>query len=403
MDRVGSVLRARRRPPEEPRTYRLGSSIRLPWGLGLACLLLVAMVVGALVGRIDEEEFRVPDAVLRYQETVTNIAAESVRKSINEGVDDLVEFSGVVAGLTSGAPPGAPDEIPPPDKLGSALKSLGDVHGRYTALYVLDSSGAIVVSVGDQPLPELLQPGPPYQTAGTLPARERPGEAGGVLIQQYAPLQLGIEPDSVIAHYDPQFLSSPLQAAAPGEAWVVNRQGRVIASIEGAGFVQLPRQSLRDAAGKALNGETGVVHTSGSIDEQEIIGYAPVTGPGSGGQLGWVVVTSRSVSGLELPGLKVRAQGILAGLAIGVLALLIFGWLYAVVIWPTLRLQAEAERLAYGDLSKPVQIIRYDEIGLVARALERMRVLLIRKKVHAGGPGRTASETDGSPNSQKEP
>ena len=74
------------------------------------------------------------------------------------------------------------------------------------------------------------------------------------------------------------------------------------------------------------------------------------------------------------------------GVLLTLLALLIFGWLYLVVIQPILRLQHEAERLAYGDLSRPVEVVRYDEIGLVARALERIRILLIRRRAqsHSG-------------------
>lgn len=76
----------------------------------------------------------------------------------------------------------------------------------------------------------------------------------------------------------------------------------------------------------------------------------------------------------------------MAGVVLGVLALLIFGWLYIVVVWPVSRLQREAERLAYGDLSQNVEVIRYDEIGLIGRALERLRILLIRNRMQRG-PG----------------
>jgi methyl-accepting chemotaxis protein len=210
-----------------------------------------------------------------------------------------------------------------------------------------------------------------------------------VVIQQFAPITpAGSGSLLLVGHYDPRFLRFSLGAAIPGEAWIVNDRGEALGSV-GAWkpFAQLPRQALRDAAARAVAGESGVAVVGGSIDSQELVGYAPVTGVGPAGQLGWGVVTTRSVSSLALPAGEARRQGILLGIVTAMLALLVFGWLYLVVIHPIARIQREAERLAYGDLSKAVEVIRYDEIGLVGRALERLRILLIRKSVRRPGSG----------------
>jgi hypothetical protein len=57
--------------------------------------------------------------------------------------------------------------------------------------------------------------------------------------------------------------------------------------------------------------------------------------------------------------------------------------LYVFVFRALFRLQSEEEHLAYGDLSRHMEIIRYDEIDLVARMLERIRLLLICRYVEA--------------------
>lgn len=75
-------------------------------------------------------------------------------------------------------------------------------------------------------------------------------------------------------------------------------------------------------------------------------------------------------------------------MVLALITLVIFGWIYIVILRPIARLQREAERLAFGDLSKSVEVVRYDEIGLIARALERVRVLLIRRRVQGDRPAR---------------
>jgi len=82
-----------------------------------------------------------------------------------------------------------------------------------------------------------------------------------------------------------------------------------------------------------------------------------------------------------LPQTDARRHALLAGFALALTALLVFGWIYIIVLRPLLALQGEAERLVFGDLSRSVQIMRYDEIGLIARALERLRVKLIGRRV----------------------
>jgi HAMP domain-containing protein len=364
--RLRSGWRARRSRPDEPRSYRLANSVRLPVLGGLLVFLLLAAGTLALVGRTDGPTV-VPAAVLDYQEAATRDAAQSVRRSVNEGIDDLEEMArgiGVLAGEEADLEP--------------ALRAVAETHGRYTSLYVVEPGPQVTATVGGQPFPDLVPAGDTLDSAGMLDARQAPGDRS-VLIQQFASMP---GRGAVIGHYDPGFLRFPLESARPGDAWVVNRDGRMIAALGGGSpFSSLPGRALQEAARRGSAGESGARVVGGGIDTQEMVAWSPVAGSGPAGSVGWAVVTSRRIASISLPATDARRQGILAGALVGVFALLIFGWTWFVVVKPLLRLQKEAERIAYGDLSRPVEVVRYDEIGLTARALERIRVLLIRRRV----------------------
>lgn len=364
--------RARRSRPQEPRSYRLANSVRLPVLGGLMLFLVLATGTMALVGRTDGP-VAVPAALLDFQEAATRDAAQSVRRSVNEGVDDLEQ-------LARGVAAHGPDA-----DVAAALNAVAGVHGRYTSLYVVDPARQVVAAVGGAPAPALAPEQPP-EAPGMADARRAPG-TGGVLIQQYAPLPgRGV----ILGHYDAGFLRFPLDSARPGDAWVVNRRGRTIAALGGTSpFASLPARSLRDAARRASGGESGARVVGGGIDTQQMVAWSPVAGAGPAGRLGWAVVTSRHLSSVPLPATDARRQGVLAGALVGVCAAFSFGWTWLVVVRPLLRLQKEAERIAYGDLSVPVQVVRYDEVGLTARALERIRVLLIRRRVQGDAAERT--------------
>ncbi|MGI8807291.1 MAG: HAMP domain-containing protein [Acidimicrobiales bacterium] len=376
-----SPFRARRTDAGKSRVFRLANSIRLPIWIGGAILLLIALLTGALVGRVDEEELDVPDVLLDFQESVTQGAAQSVRRGLNEGVEDLQQFAGVIAKTD---PAGEAEE--------ASLKALADAHGRYRSLYLLDGD-RVVTSVGDAPELGPLKGTNLLAGAGILDAREANGLP---LIQQFAPVPGG-KSRVVVGHYDHTFFRYALDPVAPGSAWVVNRDGRIVASLgRFAPFDELPSGVLRDAAKAATGGGSGARRAGGGIDSATIVAYAPVNGPGPAGQLGWGFVTSRRIATLALPEVRLRRQAMVVAVVLGVAVLAIFGWIWVVVVTPILRLQKEAERLAYGDLSKAVEIVRYDEIGLIARALERIRVLVIRQKMHERKPGLRAPARDDS-------
>ncbi|MDP9458441.1 MAG: hypothetical protein M3Q60_22285 [Actinomycetota bacterium] len=68
---LGKLIQlARRTNPMQGRAYRLSSSVRLPWIVGLVLLLLLALAAALLIGRTGDE-VQVPQAILDNQESVT--------------------------------------------------------------------------------------------------------------------------------------------------------------------------------------------------------------------------------------------------------------------------------------------------------------------------------------------
>jgi HAMP domain-containing protein len=366
-------LRARRTTPTEPGTYRLASSIQLPWSIGLATLLILAVAIAVLVGRTGESTLRVPQVVLDYQEQITRDAAQSVRRSLNEGVGDLDELAQVLAALGSTRS----------SELDGPLREFARAHGRYRSVIGIDSRGRIVAQAGPAP-PRSALTSPPIHLERPA-VREVPRASGKApLIEQMAPVTAAGSPiRALVAYYDPGFMRFPLEVSKPGNAWVVNARGLAVGARVSARprLGSLPRRRLRQAARRAISNLSGAHSVGGSLDTQEVVGYAPVSGTGPAGRLGWGVVATRDVAGFSLPQTETRRQALMAGVVLGVLAVLLFGWLYVVLVSPLLRLQREAERLSHGDLSRNVEVVRYDEIGLVARSLERLRIRLIRDRV----------------------
>ena len=351
---------------------RLASSVRLPWLTGLIVLLLLAAATAVLVGRPRGDQ-NVPGAVMDAQLTITESSAQSVRKGVNEGIDDLDQLAQALAARA----------VPvDPAMLGRELEVVRVLHGRYRAAYAVDTAHAVIAAQGESTRADLLPAGIPTAAGmnDAVDAGVRP------LIQQYAPATVAGRRIIVVGHYDVEFLRFPLEIARPGSAWVVNRRGQIIGSTTGfSPFAMLPRASLRAAAARSARGDSGAKIYTGSLDSSEIVAFAPVTGPGPSGQLGWSVVSARDVQSISLPATDFRRQALLFATLLAILTALIFGWLEAMVLRPLRSLQAEAERVAYGNLREPVEIRRYDEIGLVARSLERVRILLIRRRMQDSG------------------
>jgi nitrate/nitrite-specific signal transduction histidine kinase len=107
--------------------------------------------------------------------------------------------------------------------------------------------------------------------------------------------------------------------------------------------------------------------------QRHAVSWAPVTSTQPTRQTGLTVVTDRPEASLALPHSDEKRELILLGAVIAVLSVVVFGWLYVVIISPLSALARAAGRISRGDADAPVIVRRYDQLGLVARDLERIR------------------------------
>ena len=367
--------------------------MRLPWAVGVLLFAVLAIAVPATVYAEVRHGGRVPDAVVAQQRSVTENAAQSLRRSVNEGVVDLEELAAMLELI------GRYDYA----TLREAADRFSDIHARYEAVYIMNAGGTVLASAGGEARPDLLRGDRPFRRADMDDAQLVDTD---LIIPQYAAVGLCPPPPSgmalaepcghrgaVVGHYRSQFLLDALGGLELGRAWLVNHRGQVLAAPAGVGVLeQLPRPALAQAAAAAARGEAGAFR-AGSGDGIEVIAFAPVSGFGPSGQLGWSVVTVRPVE--EFIGARRGAAAIGLGLAISVVTVFIFGWLWIAFIRPLDQLEFDADRIAHGDLESHVDIHRHDEIGLVARSLERIRIsanAMANRKSPYGGEQRSARD-----------
>jgi HAMP domain-containing protein len=348
------------------------SSVRRPWAFGVLTFSVIAVAIPVYLGPGPVPQ-DMNATVESQQASVTRHGAQAIRRSVNEGVADLVELASVfeIIGL---------DDLDTVQRINARFTG---IHARYQTLYVLGPDGKILTAERGQPRPDLLRGDRPFRRAdmdGATKAEE------DLIIPQYSPISLCNSPTgtvrvgpcgrtaSVVAHYDPGFLLNPIGGLEIGRSWLVDREGRVLATPGVAGGLQpLPRPDLATAARRAAGGEAGVYSTRVEGERVEVVAYAPVSGFGAAGNLGWSVITSRIVT--DRTAVDQRQEEVAFGFALllGTLTLLVFAWLWYWVIRPLDHLEHEADRVAHGQLDAPVRIVRHDEIGLVARSVDRLR------------------------------
>lgn len=328
----------------------------LPWAGSLAVLVLLGVGTAALLHRGPADA--VPPTVVEARASVAHATAQAMRKGLDEASDDLAVLADVAAQL-------------PEDEWDALFQDFLDVHPRYQVVYVVGQERQPQHRVGAADpranlLPEPLPASPGLtapQPAGNLPA-----------LLAYAPLRRSAQPALLlVGRYDVAVFGPALQQTAPGTAYVVDDTDRIVGSTAGfRSFQELPGAALQDAARQAAAGEP----SGGLLSPDGVISYSPIRGNSPAGRLGLKVLASVEREELALPRNDARRLAVLLGALTVLIALLTMFWMYLFVVGPVRRVAAQAERLAFGDRGEPVHVIRYDEIGLVSRALERCRVLL---------------------------
>jgi HAMP domain-containing protein len=97
---------------------------------------------------------------------------------------------------------------------------------------------------------------------------------------------------------------------------------------------------------------------------------------GVSGKFGWTVVAEQPVADLALAGNLLRRNGTVVALVGVLLALLLFGWQYLLLIRPLRRVAAAADEIVAGRHTTVIYPQHQDQIGTIASCLEVCRQAL---------------------------
>ncbi len=380
------------------RQFVRSTSVRVPFAAGLFAFASLAVSVPLFLGG-DPTPSEMSNQYVADQVAVTHDAAQAIRRSLNEGVVDLEMLAQSVSLL------GGTRE----DVTAGLLVKFAGVYDRFSDVSLVGPNGRSLIT-GSLPHPGVRLPWAQVQRqAGMVDVSST--AAGGVTLLQYAPVRqcpvaapgVLIAPGgcpavaAVVGYYDPTRLLTPATGDGTGRVWLVDGAGRVLAGPGRASALGLlPGPALREAGQRAAQGESAGVAQVVSRGRTELITFSPIQGLGPSGDLGWSLVAQRSVSALGSPVAGRARTAVALGAALGLVTLGIFLWFWVAIIRPLDHLEHEADRLAHGDLEMSVGIVRGDEIGLVARSLDRMRLdaLRMRLALRSDNPGpRRAGDT----------
>lgn len=158
-----------------------------------------------------------------------------------------------------------------------------------------------------------------------------------------------------------------------GPVWLVSSQGGVLASSRAPAR---PDARFHSLAVAAAAGRPGAQATADDV----LAAAAPVPAsalPAGAPDPGWSVLLTRAAQ----PVVPIRGPRIALAVAVLLVVLLVFGWLEIRMLRRLRGLHVAVDRVVRGDLDTPVELGRHDELGHVARGIERLRVRLVRESV----------------------
>jgi hypothetical protein len=363
VDRIAAALEHCRAelggaPARQDKKKKRRGGVATSLAIGLTTVAVLGWSAGVLV-TVGNRDVAVPEVVVASARNQTTAATESLRRSLNDGLADLT----ALASFTAGGPA----------DVRSSLDELIAGQPRYRSVYLVDQSGRASSVAGR----------PPLRATEPLPAepglRLRRGNAPVPVLFAHAPLPNG---RALVGEFDLDHITRLLDRA-PGSVRLVDVGLRTIAATDGfVAFADLSAE-LRDSAVAAGKGEA-VARTSDGTEGQAVIVSAPVRG-GVSGDLGWTVVAEQPVTDLALPGNELRRNTMVAALVAALLALLLFGWQYLLLIRPLRRVAAAADEIVAGRYGSVIYPQHQDQIGTIASCLEICRQALTDGVRRLGG------------------
>jgi len=152
-----------------------------------------------------------------------------------------------------------------------------------------------------------------------------------------------------------------------GFAFLVDEKSRVIAH---------PREEF--VASMAVLKDHPLIAPSRQNDQSTLIPFTEadgrrVLGYTRGTNLGWIVAVQQDDSEVFAPRRRALLTGLVFLVGAAVLVSLV-AWLSStMLVRPILEMARAADRMSLGEIDEPIETSRRDELGLLARSLERLR------------------------------
>ncbi|MBI2907596.1 MAG: GAF domain-containing protein [Chloroflexi bacterium] len=223
------------------------------------------------------------------------------------------------------------------------------------------SSVGLVLLTGLPQVAEFVEPGASGKVYACLaaPVRDRNGQVTGALMAQLDPGHpaLNLLPSSTMGS---GFASQ-----------LINREGQLLGGSQGSRTVMEHPALLADLISAGQAGYRTHEQSSSSEDGGHVVAYAPSRLLPS-----WGITVEQSSDTLLATSRHILERQILFGIAAMLLAVAVTWFGVRRVVRPLKLLTSVAERFAVGNLEEPINLNRDDEIGILARAFESMRVRL---------------------------
>jgi methyl-accepting chemotaxis protein len=156
------------------------------------------------------------------------------------------------------------------------------------------------------------------------------------------------------------------KAGETGIAFLVDEQGKVIAHPREE-YV-LSQRRMQDHPLIAAYQADDQPHLASFADNgSEALGYV------HGSRFHWAIVAQQSTDELFAPQRQTLTLGLILLVGAGILVVAIAVFSSRVLVRPIVEMTHAADRMSLGDLQTPIQSTGGDELGLLAKALERLR------------------------------